>query len=103
MNITGTQVRLIWQLTFILKYEFAGDFCQLYFISYHIFSLGFCWQIVLCVCVFLTSYQDRIDDDTMIYDRNVMDYFKSDFSMIIYQLTAFITNPQKVVGIWSKG
>lgn len=28
------------------------------------------------------------------HDRNVRDYFKSNFCLIIYQLTAFITNPQ---------
>lgn len=64
--------------------------------AYHmaLYCIGFYWQIVSCLCSLFINYRDRAECDMMIYDRNVRDYFKNNFCLIIYQLTAFITNPQ---------
>lgn len=59
-----------------------------------LYCVGLYWQIVSCLCSLFINCSDRAECDMMIYDRNVRDYFKSNFCLIIYQLTAFITNPQ---------
>jgi hypothetical protein len=70
---------------------------------YQLYSFMFYWQIMLCSWYSLLNFHYIAECDMMIYDRNVRGYFKNNFCLIIYQLTAFITNHEILAGIWSKG